>query len=239
MNTPKKSRWSSVVIALFASSMAAWAANGNWWNNFEVGTRSTWIYLTDHQRPITATSAEMGSFYGSINQLNPVQDYWPLKLFVDYKFCPYCGIELTYDFFSARTITREDGHTDGDLNLLGVLPSFFVRYPTELGLTPFAGAGIAYYHVNFDEDALWHAPPGRDEIQIMDFDHTYGLFAYGGLMWTFVKNCSVEISVRYTKMDAEGVHWQGPDDGNPLHPGGAPSFPLSNVAASLGLHYSF
>ncbi|MCX7008534.1 MAG: hypothetical protein NTY53_15000, partial [Kiritimatiellaeota bacterium] len=76
-----------------------------WWQGLEIGTRVTWVSLTDSKRPVSATTADMGSFYGSINQLDPVQNYLPLKLFVDYKFCPYGGVELAWDYFSVRTLT--------------------------------------------------------------------------------------------------------------------------------------
>ena len=207
-----------------------------WWKNFEIGTRSTWVYLTDHQRDVNATSATMGSFYGSINQLNSVQNYWPFKPFVDYKFCPYGGVELAWDYCSVRTITRGDGHTDGDLNIMGPMLSVFVRYPNTTDLTPYAGAGVAYYRVDFNEDADWHNPPGRPEILTMDFDHTYGLFGYGGVIWKFADNWTADLYLRYTKVDAEGTHWEGPYG---TSYGGSPSFPLSNVAAGLGVRYSF
>ena len=178
-----------------------------------------------------------GSFYGSINQLDPVQSYWPFKPFVTYKFCTYGGVELAWDSFSVRTITRQDGHTDGDLNMMGPMLSAFVRYPTEYKLTPYIGAGVVYYNVSFDEDADWHAPPGRPEIQTMDFDHTWGCFVYGGVAWEFADHWSADLYVRYTKMqDAEGIHWGGPD-GTDYN--GAPSFPLTNIATGLGLRYSF
>ena len=209
----------------------------SFWQHLEVGTRSTWVYLTDHQRDFNATSVNMGSFYGSINQLDMVQKYWPLKPFVDYKFCPYGGVELAWDYFSVRTITRSDGHTDGDLNLMGPMLSVFVRCPTDFNLTPFAGAGLVYYKADFDEDPDWHAPPGRGEIQIMDFSQTWGLFVYGGVAWNFADHWALDVYVRYTKVqDAKGDHWAGPEADSLT---GNPTLPLSNIATSLGLHYCF
>ena len=215
------------------STLPAWIKD-----HLEIGTRITWFSLRDDKRdPLSGIDGAPGSFYGSINQLDTVQNYLPLKLFVDYKFCPYGGIELAWDYFSVRTITQVDGHTDGDLNLMGPMLSVFVRCPNSTPLTPYAGLGVAYYRVNFDENPDWHAPPGRPEIQTMDFDHTYGLFCYGGLLWTFADHWSADLYVRYTKLqDAEGTHWGGPD-GSDYN--GSPSFPLSNVAAGLGVRYSF
>lgn len=207
------------------------------WTNLEIGTRSTWVSLTDHRRDFNATSVSMGSFYGSINQLNAIPNYWPLKPFVDYKFCPYGGVELAWDYFSVRTITRGDGHTDGDLNLMGPMLSVFVRCPTDFKLTPFAGAGLVYYKVDFSEDPDWHAPPGRPEIQTMDFDHTWGLFVYGGVIWNITDHVALDLYVRYTKVqDAEGTHWAGADG---TFNNGSPTIPLSNIATSLGLRYCF
>lgn len=208
-----------------------------WWQGFELGTRVTWTYLTDNKRIVSATSESMGSFYGSINQLDVNQDYLPLKLFVDYSFCPKGGIELSWDSLSVQTITRSDRHTDGNLNLCGPALSVFARCPLDYGLTPYAGAGLAYYSVNFDEDADWHAPPGRPEIQTMDFDHTWGALIYGGLIWTFAEHWSADLYLRYTKVqDAVGTHWAGPD-GDAYN--GEPHIPLSNITTGLGLRYNF
>lgn len=231
--------WAVVLFMATAWERVSAVEGEGWWKNIEIGTRATWVYLTDHQRDINAVGASEGSFYGSINQLNPVQNNWPLKPFMAYKFCPHTGLELAWDSFSARTITRSDGHTDGDLNLMGPMLSYFIRYPNATGLTPYAGVGVVYYHVDFDEDASWHYPRGSF-TQLMDFDHTYGLLGYGGLMWKFAEQWSAELYIRYTKVDAEGVHWQGFNDGgNPLSPSGDVSFPLSNIAAGLGVRYSF
>ncbi len=178
----------SVALTVARAVPAAPAPAKEWWQNFELGTRSTWVYLTDNKRTLDPANPQAGSFYGSINELDSVHDYWPFKLFVDYKFCTYGGVELAWDYFSARTITRQDGHTDGDLNMRGPLLSAFVRYPADFNLTPYAGAGFAYYKVDFDDNAYWHEPPGRNELQSMDFDHTWGLFVYGGVAWLFAEH---------------------------------------------------
>lgn len=223
--------------AALAPTLAAEPKAKEWWQGFAVGTRVTWTYLTDHQRDLHATSTDMGSFYGSINQLDVNQNYWPLKFFVDYSFCPYGGLELTVDSLSVRTLTRLDGHTDGDLNFWGPALSVFVRWPFDCGLTPYAGAGLSYYFVNFDEDSLWHEPPGRPEVQTMDFDRTWGALVYGGLLWTFAEHWSADLHVRYTKVqDAVGTHWAGPD-GRDYN--GEPHIPLSNLTTGLGLRYNF
>lgn len=208
-----------------------------WWQGFEIGTRVTWTYLTDNKRPVSATTESMGSFYGSINQLDVNQNYLPLKLFVDYSFCPYGGIELAWDSLSVKTLTRSDGHTDGDVNLWGPALSAFVRLPLEYGLTPYTGAGLSYYSVSFDEDPAWHKPPNRPLVQTMDFDRTWGVLIYGGLMWTFAEHWAADFHVRYTKVqDAVGTHWQGPE-GKDF--GGEPHIPLSNITTGLGVRYSF
>ncbi len=208
-----------------------------WWQGFELGTRVTWTYLTDNKRPVSATTESMGSFYGSINQLDVHQDYLPLKVFVAYRFCPYGGLELSWDSLSVKTLTRSDGHTDGDLNYWGPAFSVFVRYPWEHGLTPYAGAGLSYYFVNFDEDPQWHRPPGRPLVQTLDFDRTWGALVYAGIIWTFAEQWSADFHLRYTKVqDAVGTHWQGPDGRDY---GGEPHIPLSNITTGLGVRYSF
>jgi len=220
-------------VAAANSAVPAWMKD-----HLELGTRFTYVWLRDHRRdPLSGIDGAPGSYYGSINELDPVQSYWPLKLFADYKFCPYGGVELALDYFSVRTITQLDGHTDGDLNLVGPQLSVFGRYPNATAFTPYAGAGLAYYHASFDENPDWHAPPGRPEIQTMDFTHTYGAFLYGGLLWDFAGHWSADLLVRYTWLrDADGTHWGGPD-GTDFN--GSPSFPLSNIAAGVGIRYRF
>ena len=227
----------TVCAANFLARVKAAEPEKEWWQGFELGTRVTWTYLTDNKRPVSATTESMGSFYGSINQLDAQQDYLPLKVFVDYNFCPYGGIELGWDSLSVRTITRGDGHTDGDLNLWGPALSVYVRCPLEYGLTPYAGVGLSYYTVSFDEDTSWHRPPRRPEVQTMDFDKTWGALLYGGLIWTFADHWSADLHLRYTKVqDAVGTHWAGPN-GNDYN--GEPHIPLSNITTGLGIRYSF
>ena len=230
----------TALLSLFG--LTAKAVENDWTaldagNNFAVWLQPNGDWYEADDATLDPANPQAGSFYGSINELDSVHDYWPFKLFVDYKFCTYGGVELAWDYFSARTITQQDGHTDGDLNMRGPLLSAFVRYPADFNLTPYAGAGFAYYKVEFDDNAYWHEPPGRNELQSMDFNHTWGLFVYGGVAWMFADHWSADLYVRYTKLqDAEGTHWAG-SDGSAYN--GSPSIPLSNIATALGVRYSF
>lgn len=206
--------------------------------NFEAGTRISYFWLRDRKRDFNSgVDNTPGSFYGSINQLDAVENALPIKVFVNYKFSPYWGVELTYDQIRANTITQIDGHADGTINLIGPVASFFGRYPNATRFTPYAGIGVAYFFSKFDENPLWHDPPGRNEIQNMDLNNTCGWVAYGGSAIKISGPWSADLRIRYTKVDVSGIHRL---NGYENKIGGrSPEFPLSNIAADLGVRYSF
>lgn len=211
------------------SSMPDWIKG-----HLEIGTRVTYFWLTDSKRdPNSGIDDSPGSFYGSINELDGKQDYLPLKIFVDYKFNRYFGAELTWDQFRADTITQNDGHTDGSINLIGPIASLFARCPTDTRFTPYVGGGIAYFFADFEENSVWHDPPGRGEIQTMDLNNEWAWLFYGGCNINISGPWSADMIVRYTKVETDGIHW------NNGGIGGYPSFPMSNVSAGIGLRYSF
>ena len=214
------------------------AGDDSFLQNFGIGTRITYFWLRDRKRDFQAgIGATPGSFYGSINQLDAQQNYLPLKIFVDYKFSPYCGVELMYDQLRADAITQIDGHSDGTINLIGPIASIIGRYPNATRLTPYAGLGVAYFFAKFDENPRWSEPPGRNFRQTFELDNTAGWIVCGGCDVKISGPWSADLFLRYTEVDVSGIHWLNGQENN--IGGRHPDFPLSNIAAGMGVRYSF
>ena len=236
------------VAPALAPAPAAPLESGSAWDqccaamadHVDVGTRFTYFVLADRSRGAN------NHFYGSIDKLDAVQNYWPLKLFVDYKVTPYWGFELTWDQIQAKTITKRDGHTDGNINLDGPLLSAFGRYPNDTAFTPYAGAGVAYFFASFEEDYYWvHAlnrqtgfyNNGPDWNQNIAMDNTFGWFGYGGVSIALQERLSADLYVRYTHVEVDGTHYNLM--GRDVTDATSMTFPMSNTAFGLGVRYSF
>ncbi len=215
-------------------------------DRLSVGVRSTVFRLEDHDRNPNATSAAQGSFYGSITELKASQDLWPYKFFADYLFCPYGGLELTWDRVEADTITRLDGHSDGTVIVNAPLLGAFGRYPNDTGFVPYAGVGVGYAFAHFEPDYHWtHAilpngdfKAGPDWHQSFDMHDSWCWFLYAGLSVALNANWALDLYVRHEEMDVHATHstyvgdtlTSGPTDF---------SLPFRNDALGIGARYSF
>ncbi len=126
----------------------------------EVGTRLTTYRLVKEKDE---------SFLGSVDYLDAQQSYLPNKFFVNWLISPEWAVELTWDRIEARTVTTDDGHTDGDIIARGPIATVVYRHrievgssPDKTGLTPSAGIGLAYMNTEFDHDEAWHHGFSRD-----------------------------------------------------------------------------
>jgi len=120
----------------------------------EVGTRIISVSLIDDRKD---------TFLGSIDLLDVEQDYSPTKLYADWIFHPNFGIELTRGSVRASTVTRYDGHSDGDIELSGMILGVFGRKEFTIQtlrrdyvITPYAGLGMAFFSADFDHKGWWH-----------------------------------------------------------------------------------
>ena len=229
--------WMLVAAGLVQSAgMAAWAqgaAGGSACaGHLEVGTRVTGFRLEDSSR------SSDDRFYGSIDKLDAVQDYWPIKVFVDYNVNPYWGIDLTWDQVQADTITKEDGHNDGTLNVGGPIASVFVRYPGLAWMVPYAGGGVAYYFSEFNEENSWRYPPSNPGIRQQTFhpDDAVGWVVYAGVSVQVVEHWYADLYVRHTGVSVKGEH--DVDVYYEVQTGDF-KFPLDNDAIGLGVRYAF
>ena len=226
-----------------ADGQALWTALHG---HLSVGLRSTVFWLEDSERDPTATSAAQGSFYGSITELKAKQDYLPYKLFVDYLFCPYGGLELTWDRVEADTITRLDGHNDGTVTANMPMLAVYGRYPNDIGIVPYAGAGIGYAFTQFEADYHWtHAirPDGEYHNgpywhQTFAMNDSWGWFVYAGVAFALSQHWDLDMFIRHEGLDLKGTHNTYVGDYQTSDPADF-SLPFNNDALGVGVRYLF
>jgi outer membrane protein W len=202
-------------------------------DHVDIGTRITAFSLEDSNR------GDSDHFYGSIDKLDAKQNYWPLKVFVDYKINSWWGFELTWDEVRAKTITKSDGHTDGVIEAGGPIMSVFGQYPNATIFTPYAGAGFTYLLGGFDDDHSWKHPPTNPAIvdQTFSLDNTWGWVAYLGVSAQLTDHWSLDLYVRH--MDAELKGSKTVVTAAETQTDNSVRFPLDNDALGLGVRYSF
>ncbi len=204
--------------------------------HLEVGTRSTWFrLLSRHQNGST--------FYGSIDELDAVQNHWPLKVFASYAFCPYGGIDLTWDQVEFDTITRTDGHNDGTVDLHGPILSAFGRYPNETRFVPYGGIGVGYLFSDFHPTADWRYALRGEHTDYYGFEQEFDLkdttawVAYVGVSMALSAHWHADFYLRRMWAEVEGTHnrWQFDE----LKLSNDFSLPADNDAVGVGVRYVF
>lgn len=142
-------------------------------DKLEIGTRYTDYTLN------TTAAPEGETFLGTINHLQDEQDHSPNKFFFRYFVIPWIGVEWTMDEVRARTITREDGHSDGvfvaDGKYLTVVGRVTLEeilqvadwachkgeWPTDGKyawadrIRPYVGYGTGDFSIDFEADPWW------------------------------------------------------------------------------------
>lgn len=211
-----------------------------------VGTRVTSFWLLDHSR-------DKNHFLGSIDELHARQDYLPYKVFLDWDLGRYAFVDLTWDKISADAQSRHGrDDTDGIVDMGGPILTVNLRYPNKTPLTPYAGIGIAPWSATFDH-ASWHEygfssvaaweAAGKPDHSIngktrpIILDDSVGFVAAAGLGYALTGHWSLDLYGRYVNISTDytySVYVNGKH-----RAGGSGSFPLSNIAAGLGVNYSF
>lgn len=209
----------------------------------EVGTRIVTYSLLDPD----------GDFMGTIDHLDEEQDLMPNRLFVDWLFSPYWGIELTWDELQMSTITVADGHDDGTLIADGPIFTVFGRYPNHSTVTPFAGMGLAFLSGSFDPETWWRLHyPGRDYwdsigspvtplggvTKDVSVEDTVAFVLTGGCDVALTEHFSASIYARlmWGELDAE---YKILRNGEVSEERGTFGFPIDNIALGVGIKYRF
>jgi opacity protein-like surface antigen len=221
----------------------------------EIGTRMTAYSLITPRH---------NYFLGSINELDAEQDAWPYKIFLALQFNSWLGLEGTWDKIRAKTVTDYDKHSDGSIRASGPIVTLQARYPVLSFLTPYLGAGVALFTPNFDYDPVWRngfgrlyqqreipwsqavaeyeawiaagAPPWPNDgyQREMELSRGFGIAVLAGCRVRVTDRFSADVMVRYIHLDVDAdyrtLRYGELDE---FH--GSTTFPLSHMAAGLGL----
>jgi len=201
-----------------------------------IGARVTTFTLEDAER-----DSREESYLGSITKLDAEQDNSP-RLFINYKLIRYLGVGVTWNELRAATVThvREEGipgdmHTDGTIDLQGLLYYVTVRLPNRTRFTPFAEYGVAQYDSNFDHDPGWRSSGNSRLMVVEDTDSNY--YAVG-LDIQILEGLQVNLYYRKMDVDVDAKYYLNDDEMNG-DPREEATFPMGNYAYGLGLKYAF
>lgn len=207
---------------------------------FSIGTRITHYELkTDHK----------DTFLGHINEMEALQDHAPTKLYADWWFCRYSGMELTWDQVKARTHNEDpEGISDGNMIARGPIVTLMLRYPNTTRVTPHVGVGMAFMSVSFDEEPWWalgYASPqdyealGRPAVsrgktrEMLPKDSANGVVVVAGLDVRLTRHWSADLYLRDMDLDTEMGYRTAGDVKS------ARTIPLGNTAMGAGVKYVF
>lgn len=217
-----------------------------------IGTRSTTFALKE---------TEKDTFVGSINQLEDIQNSAPTKLYADFYFTEWLGVEISRDRIEAKTITKEQPevprHTDGNYVLAGPTLSLVGRYRNRTPLTPYAGVGVAMLSGSFDHAPWWNlgysseeewlsqgspstaAPTPKGEyVRTMTLDDATGTIGFAGCDYRIWRNLYVDVYLRYMKAESDSSYYL--THGGDLTSARGPfTVPFDNWAWGIGAGYAF
>lgn len=225
-------------------------------NKLTIGTRFTYHYLTDSDSGAKGGTQGEGTYLGTIYALDEEQNYLPVNFYANYFFSKYIGLELAYDTVEAETVATSIGYdtikSDGDITLYGPTLSVVGRYPNDTLFTPYVSVGLGYYFGDFEESTHWglgYSDPTQWEAlgspttnyngksREMVIDDSIGIVAALGCSYRLRENIAPDLSVQYTKVEADATFY-GYNDGV-LTTEQDGSFPVDNLAFRAGISYTF
>jgi len=209
---------------------------------FSIGTRITHYELKTNRK-------DNPTFLGHINQMEAIQDHAPTKLYADWWFCRYSGLELTWDHVKARTHNEDpEGISDGNMIARGPIATVMLRYPNTTRVTPHVGVGMAFMSVSFDEEPWWalgYASPqdyedlGRPAVargktrEMLPKDSANGVVVVAGLDVRLTQHWSADLYWRDMDLDTEMGYRTAGDVKS------ARTIPLGNTVMGAGVKYVF
>lgn len=220
-------------------------------NHLELGMRVTSFTLDETE----------GEFLGTINLLVKDDSGSAFKLFADWMFNPYIGIELTSDEIEVRTYTdTEDNHSDGTLTMSGPVIYMFGRYPFQIDtekfnfiIAPYIGIGLAMFSSDFSEDAWWTlgydspaqweasgrpSTPAGDYSRKIDVNNSTVLIIAGGCTFKIYNGLSLDLYMRVidAETDATFTRTHTTNGDHDIIHG---HFPMKTTGYGFGLRYAF
>ncbi len=207
---------------------------------FSIGTRITWFELETTRK---------NTFLGHIDELEAIQDGTPDKLYADWWFHRYVGAEVSLERVEARTHNDDpEGISDGNLLAEGFAVSLLGRYANQSRITPFAGVGVAFLSIAFDEEPWWalgYGSPedyerlGRPAVargktrEMLPEDSGEGFIVAAGADIRLFRHLSASLYWRYMDLDTKMGYRTAGEEKAPKE------IPLSNMAYGAGLKYVF
>lgn len=178
------------------------------------------------------------SFLGSLTNLEEVQNYAPIYLYVQYDILPWWGVGISYDEKEIETDDwkSNDGGQGGDGNFISKGPVIYtaVQYPNASRWTPYGEVGFVLYSNEFDPLPSW-AEGGKRQFVVEDDVGTY--FA-GGVTVKLFEHVSLDLHVRYVRAGIfTEFYFQDPERlGEPQEVG---NFPLDHIGYGVGIKATF
>ena len=234
----------AMALVLFTGSMA----RAELIEQFAVGARWKTFELTGDK-----------NFTGTITSgtVDEQTEWYPTNFNMLFLFCPYGGLTMEYDRFSA--VMEKDGKLKWDTLTLGIT----ARLPLEKWrVSPYAVLGLTYNSPSFDENNWWRygwnsgsdydkhiatMPAGQDpeqwmrtgRIRNMKTDQAFG-WVYGlGLDFFVTKNVAINADVRWNKASTDVTYTIADDSSQQNLLSRQFSYDLDTVSYALGVHYYF
>lgn len=197
---------------------------------FELGVRCLGVWLTDDHQG----DPFHNSFIGSIYKLKAKQNWAPINPYLQVKADvgggAWLGVGATYS--RLKTETLDNGGGDGDIVTDAALAYVLLERPFVNGhIRPFVqvGGGIAFN--DFDAIGSW----GAGGMRSFELDDAPAFLVAGGCAFALAYGFSVDAYVRYLRCEMDGTYVYRGD----ARPDTDFTFPISHVAAGVGVSYVF
>lgn len=242
--------------SLVAPASTPFSASDQWreWlgDRLTLGARYTSFTLKD-TRHETYDAERSSYFLGSINELREDRDSFSVRPFLQAWPLAWLGAELTWDRVAARTITAEDGHSDGVFVASGPMLGLAARWPNATRATPYAGVGHCFFDVSFEAEPWWALAYSDEAIwvemgcpdvprgsrrRVIETNGGSGFFWYVGCALRLYQQWSLDVYYRRVSVETDAtfsVRQRGTLITEPLHG----VIPLGHSAWGVGVSYSF
>ncbi len=204
----------------------------------QIGTRSAHRILTDDDSGHKGGGYGSGTFLGTIYGLDAKQNYFPRQLYGRFFINDIFGVEIGYDQYKAKSLTRNPPYTDGDLEVSGITLSLIGFYRNTSKFTPYLGLGLGFFSSNFSEIANWRSSYNGLRQRRMITDDVNATIVSLGVLWEFTERWNLDLSAKYignADIDAvfKGYTYGILDTVQPGH------FPMDSYALQIGVSYTF
>lgn len=197
---------------------------------FELGVRCLGVWLTDDRQG----EPFHNSFIGSIYKLKAKQNWAPINPYLQVKAAvgggAWLGVGATYSHL--KTETLDNGGGDGDIVTDAVLAYVLLERPFVNGrIRPFVQVGGGMAINDFDAIGSW----GAGGMRSFELDDAPAFLVAGGCAFGLTDHFALDAYVRYLRCEMDGTYVYRGD----ARPDTDFTFPISHVAAGVGVSYVF